>query len=95
MNAADRLRNSLANSNVFDKQKVLDTVANGIKNNGGLCEIIVPYNAPSHVVYYDCHIECDYEHLSAIKEFLSQEGFKLRTAYHPISGRSYGYEVSL
>lgn len=95
MKAADKLRNSLANSGLFDKQKLLDTVANGIRNNGGHCEIIVPYNAPSHVVYCGCHIECDYSHLAAIKEFLQQEGFSFRSARHPISGRPYGYEVTL
>lgn len=94
MNAADKLRNSLANSSLFDRQKVLASVTNGIRNNGD-CEIIVPYNPPAQVVYGDSHIECDYNHLSAIKEFLRQEGFSMRTAYHPVSCRAYGYIVSL
>ena len=94
MNAAEQLRNELRNSASFDKKKVIETVANGIMN-GGYCEIIVPYNPPASVVYGGCHIECSYEALEPIKQFLRSEGFSFKTAYHPVSGRAYGYEVSL
>lgn len=94
MNAAEQLRRELANSSSFDKEEVLATVANGIKN-GGYSEIIVPYNEPSKPSYGYNHIECSYEQCEAIKEFLIKQGFRIRRAYHPVSGRPYGYEARL
>ena len=94
MNAAEQLRMELVNSKQFDKAEVIETVRNGIKN-GGYSEVIVPYNEPSRVSYGSCHIECSSEQCEAIKEFLKSEGFRISTAYHPVSGRPYGYEVRL
>ena len=96
MNAAEQLRNQLVNGNLFDRKKVLETVTNGIVNNGGLSEIIIPYNPPCKIRYGSYDIECSSsEELEGIKEFLKKEGFRIRTAYHPISGRAYGYEARL
>ena len=94
MNAAEQLRDQLINGGLFDKQEVLNTVINGIKN-GGYSEIIVPYNPPQRVVCGTHHIECSDEQCEAIKEFLKSQGFRVRRAYHPVSGRPYGYEASL
>ena len=94
MNTAEKLRQELASSALFDKAEVLETVKNGVKN-GGYSEIIVPYNEPSKVHCGQYHIECSYEQCEAIKEFLKQEGFRIKTAFHPVSGRPYGYEARL
>ena len=96
MNAAQQLKNELVNGELFDKRKVLETVSNGIRNNGGLSEIIIPYNPPSKIRYGSYDIECSSsEEMEGIKEFLKQQGFRIRTAYHPVSGRAYGYEARL
>lgn len=96
MNAAEQLRNELRNSASFDKKKVLETVINGIKNNGGYSEIIDTYNGRDKIYYGTYHIEvATLEQEEGIKEFLLSEGFKIRKSYHPVSGRWCGYEAYL
>lgn len=94
MNAADTLRQELAASNLFDKEKVIKTVTNGIKNNGGISEIW-EYARKSGVSYGSYDIECSNEAGTAIAEYLRGQGFKVRNNYHPISGHWCGYQVSL
>ena len=95
MNTAEQLRIQMANSDLFDKQKVLASTANGIREYG-YCEIIAPYNTPDRIVYGDCHIEvATGRQMEAIAEYLKQEGFRIRPAYHPVSGRNYGYKATL
>lgn len=95
MNAAEQLKIQMANSGLFDKQKVLESTTKGIQENG-YCEIIAPYNMPDRIVYGDCHIEvASGRQMEAIAEFLKQEGFRIRPAYHPVSGRNYGYKATL
>ncbi len=96
MNAADKLRNELQNSSLIDKQKVLETVANGIAKNGGYSEVTVGYNPVSRVVYGSYDIECpSFQEVEAIKQYVISQGFKVRRAFHPISGREYGIAVFL
>ena len=96
MNAAEKLRSELRNSDSFDKKKVLEVVTNGIKNNGGYSEIIDTYNGRSKIYYGSYHIEvATLEQEEGIKEFLLSEGFKVRKSYHPVSGRWCGYEAYL
>ena len=95
MNAAEKLRTELVNSNVIDKKKVMEVITEGIKSYG-YAEVIVPYNNRSKIFYGDCHIEvAELNELTAIKEYALSEGFHVKTAYHPVSGRNYGYEISL
>lgn len=98
MNAAEKLRNELINSNLFDKEKVIKTVTNGIKNNGGYSEILYYGNRMSSgsISYGSYDIECgSNEQLEAIKEFLKTQGFSIRIARHPVSYRDIGYKISL
>ena len=84
----------MVNGGVVDREKVLATVTNGIKENG-YCLEREPYNCPS-IKYGDCNIEISsLTELTAIKEICRAEGFHIKTAYHPASGLAYGYEVSL
>ena len=95
MNAAEKLRQEMVNGGVVDREKVLATVTNGIKENG-YCLVWEPYNCPSKIKYGDCNIEISsLTELTAIKEICRVEGFHIKPAYHPASGRAYGYEVSL
>ena len=96
MNAAEKLRNELRNSDLFDRKKVLETVTNGIKNNGGYSEITYPYHMISKIHYgsYDIEVATS-EQMEGIVQFLKDEGFRIRKAYHPVSGRDYGYAAYL
>jgi|GEM_PF-4064272 len=94
MNEAEKLRNDLINGGLFDKKKVLATVTNGIRHNGGISEII-EYYAKSGVSYGSYDITCSNEAGEAIAQYLRQQGFKVRNSYHPISGHWQGYQVSL
>ena len=98
MNAAEQLRQELLNSNLFDKGKVIKTVINGIKNNGGYSEILYYGRRMSSesISYGSYDIECGCEEqLQAIKEYLKTQGFRIGVARHPISYREIGYKISL
>lgn len=98
MNAAEQLRQELVNSNLFDKDKVIKTVTNGIKNNGGYSEILYYGRgmSPASISYGSYNIECSSEkQLQAIKEYLKTQGFRVGVARHPISYREIGYKISL
>lgn len=95
MNASEQLRNEMLNGGIVDKKKVLATITNGIKKNG-YCLVWIPYNAPKQIHYGNCDIEiAESAELTAIKEICRAEGFCVKNAYHPVSGRNYGYEISL
>lgn len=95
MNAAEKLRKEMVNGGIVDREKVLATVTNGIRENG-YCLVWDPYSGRSKIHYGDCNIEiAELAELTAIKQICLEEGFKVRNAYHPVSGRSYGYEISL
>lgn len=95
MNAAEKLRSEMLNGGIIDKNKVLNIIANGIRENG-YCLVWEPYNTPSQIRYRDCTIEIsDLKEEVAIKELALKEGFHVRNAYHPASGRPYGIEISL
>ena len=95
MNAAEKLRNEMVNGGIIDKDMVLKTVMNGIRQNG-YCLVWDPYTGRSKIHYGDCNIEiAELSELTAIKEFCQSEGFRVKPAYHPVSGRSYGYEITL
>ena len=95
MNAAEMLRKEIVNSDIIDKKKVLETVTNGIRQNG-YCLVWEPYSGRSHIVYGSCNIEiARLEEEVAIKEYCQAQGFRIRRAFHPASGREYGFEVSL
>ena len=96
MNAAEALRKELVNSSLFDKQKVLDTVVNGIKKNGGICEIYVYWRLDGCPVrYHGDYIECGNPEVAAIVQYLKAQGFTIRKNFHPVSGNWCGYIVSL
>ena len=95
MNAAEQLRNEMLNSGIIDKKRVLEIIANGIKEYG-YCLVWEPYNQRSHIVYGDCTIEIsDLKEEVAIKELALKEGFHVKNAYHPASGRVYGIDIYL
>lgn len=95
MKAAEALKNEVANGGIVDREKVLTTVVNGIRTNGS-CLVWDPYTGRSNIHYGDCNIEiAKLAELTAIKQICLEEGFHVRNAYHPASGRCYGYEISL
>lgn len=93
MNYAEQLKNELANT-MFDKSKVLETISNGIKSNGESL-IWEPYTCGNGIKYGDCNIECPMNIGTAIASWLRGQGFRVRNDYHPVSGRFYGYMVTI
>ena len=95
MTAAEQLRREILSSNSIDKNKVLESVRNGILKSGK-CLVWDPYDAPKKTVYNDGSIEvASLEDATAIKEYVIAQGFRVKRAYHPASGREYGFEVML
>lgn len=95
MNTAEQLRQEIANSNIIDKQKVLESVVNGIRQNG-YCLVWEPYSGRSKIVYGSGSIEiARLEEEEAIRQYVLSQGFHVRRAFHPASGREYGFEVRL
>jgi hypothetical protein len=93
MNKAEQLKKELANSGLFDKDKVLEVVSNGIKHNGESC--ITEYARMSGVKYGNCNIECSNAIGHAIASYLRSEGFNVKNDHHPISGHWCGYIVTI
>ena len=95
MTAAQQLRSEILHSSTIDKGKVLESVRNGIKNCGE-CLVWEPYNAPSKTIYNSGSIEVgSLEDETAIKEYCLSQGFRIKRAFHPVSGRAYGFYVTL
>lgn len=93
MKAAEQLKQQLANSELFDKEKVLETIIRGIKSNGE--SYVTEYARMSSVSYGKCNIECGNANGTAIAAYLRDQGFRVRNYYHPISGNWCGYIVSI
>lgn len=95
MTAAEELRNEIANSNIIDKKKVLESITNGIRTEG-VCLVYQPYNPPSEIIYNSRSIQITSpKEETAIREFALSQGFSIMRAYHPVSGREYGFYVTL
>lgn len=95
MNAAEKLKKEMVNGNIVDREKVLATVTNGIMKKG-YCLVWDPYGGRSKIHYGNCDIEiAELAELAAIKQICLEEGFHVKNAYHPVSGRNYGYEITI
>lgn len=95
MTAAEQLRSEILRSNTIDKNKVLESVRNGILKNGK-CLVWEPYDAPIKTVYNEGSIEVSsLKDETAIKEFVISQGFRVKRAYHAVSGRECGFDVML
>ena len=95
MTAAEQLRREILSSNSIDKNKVLESVRNGILKCGK-CLVWEPFDAPKKTVYNKGSIEvASLEDETAIKEFVISQGFRVKRAYNPASGREYGCEGML
>lgn len=95
MTEAEKLRQEILKASAIDKQKVLESVRSGIKRNGE-CLVYEPYNPPKTTIYNSGSIEVGaLEDETAIKEFVLSQGFRIKRAYHPVSGRAYGFYVIL
>lgn len=93
MTEAEKLRQEILKASAIDKQKVLESVRSGIKRNGE-CLVYGPYG--TEIVYKSGSIEvCSIKQEESIKEYVLSEGFRIKKAYHPISGREYGFYVIL
>lgn len=95
MNAAEQLRSEILHSSTIDKKAVLDAVMEGIRHNGE-CLVWEPYNAPEKTKYNPGSIEiASLEDETAIREYCIFQGFRIKRAFHPTSGRAYGFYVTL
>lgn len=95
MTAAEELRRELANSDIIDKKKVMAAVENGIRNVGE-CLVLKPYGATPEIIYGTESIKVGtLAAETAIKQFVLSQGFRIRRAFHPVSGREYGFYVTL
>lgn len=95
MTAAEQLRREICSTSSIDKNKVLESVRKGIIKCGE-CLVWEPYNAPENTVYNAGSIEvASLEDETAIKQFVISQGFRVKRAFHPASGRQYGFYVML
>lgn len=97
MTAAEQLKAEMAGSVVFDKDKVIAAVKNGIKRDGVAYITYFGYkDSMTGIVYRYNEVEVTSgEECQAIKQFLQKEGFALVTYHHPASYRPIGYKVML
>lgn len=87
----------MAGTVVFDKEKVIEAVKNGIKRDGVAYLTYFGYKDSNRgIIYRYNEIEvASGEECQAIKQFLAKEGFVLATYHHPASYRPIGYKIML
>lgn len=96
MTVADQLREEMAQSVVFDRDKVIEAVKNGIWHNGVAYVLFYGYTYTQGIIYRSTEVEVSSNaECEAIKRFLTDNGFRCAVYHHPASGRPIGYKVML
>lgn len=96
MTVADQLREEMAQSVVFDRDKVIEAVKNGIWHNGVAYVLFYGYTYTQEIIYRSTEVEVSSNaECEAIKRFLTDNGFRCAVYHHPASGRPIGYKVML
>ena len=96
MTVADQLREEMAQCVVFDRDKVIEAVKNGIWHNGVAYVLFYGYAYTQGIIYRSTEVEVSSNaDCEAIKRFLTDNGFRCAVYHHPASGRPIGYKVML
>lgn len=86
----------MAQSVVFDRDKVIDAVKNGIWRDGVAYVTYYGFGYTRGIIYHSTEVvvssnaECE-----EIKRFLTDNGFRCAVYHHPVSGRPIGYKIML
>lgn len=96
MTIAEQLREEMAQSVVFDRDKVIEAVKNGIRHNGVAYVLFYGYAYTQEIIYRSTEVEVSSNaECEAIKLFLTDNGFRCAVYHHPASGRPIGYKIML
>lgn len=96
MTVADQLREEMAQSVVFDRDKVIEVVKNGIRHSGVAYVTYYGFGYTQEIIYGSVEVEVSSNaECEAIKCFLTDNGFRCVVYHHPASGRPIGYKVML
>lgn len=96
MTVADQLREEMAQSVVFDRDKVIEAVKNGIRHNGVAYVTYYGFGYTQEIIYRSMEVEVSSNaECEAIKRFLTDNGSRCAVYHHPASGRPIGYKVML
>lgn len=96
MTIAEQLREEMAQSVVFDRDKVIDAVKNGIRRDGVAYVLFYGYAYTQGIIYRSTEVEVSSNaECEAIRRFLMDNGFRCAVYHHPASGRPIGYKVML
>ena len=96
MTVADQLREEMAQSVVFDRDKVINAVKNGIRRDGVAYVTYYGFGYTLGIIYRYAEVvvsssaECE-----VIRRFLTDNGFRCVVYHHPASGRPIGYKIML
>lgn len=96
MTIAEQLREEMAQSVVFDRDKVIGAVKNGIRRDGVAYVTYYGFGYTQGIIYRSTEVEVSSNaECEAIKLFLTDNGFRCAVYHHPASGRPIGYKVML
>ena len=96
MTIAEQLREEMAQSVVFDRDKVIEAVKNGIRHNGVAYVTYYGFGYTQEIIYRSTEVEVSNNaECEAIKWFLTDNGFRCVVYHHPASGRPIGYKIML
>lgn len=96
MTVADQLREEMAQSVVFDRDKVIEAVKNGIMRDGVAYVIYYGFGYTRGIIYRFTEVEVSSNaECEVIRRFLTDNGFRCVVYHHPASGRPIGYKIML
>lgn len=96
MTIAEQLREEMAQSVVFDRDKVINAVKNGIRRDGVAYVTYYGLGYTQEIIYRSAEVEVSSNaECEAIRRFLTDNGFRCAVYHHPASGRPIGYKIML
>ena len=96
MTIAEQLREEMAQSVVFDRDKVIEAVKNGIRHDGVAYVTYYGFGYTQEIIYRSAEVEVSsIAECEVIRRFLTDNGFRCVVYHHPAIGRPIGYKISL
>ena len=86
----------MAQSAVFDRDKVINAVRNGIRRDGVAYVTYYGFGYTRGIIYRFTEVEVSsIAECEVIRRFLTDNGFRCVVYHHPASGRPIGYKIML
>ena len=86
----------MAQSAVFDRDKVIDAVKHGIRRDGVAYVTYYGFGYTQEIIYRSAEVEVSsIAECEVIRRFLTDNGFRCVVYHHPASGRPIGYKIML